>query len=151
MAPWKSWDLNRLAFHPDLVDLAERFLGSADLHLYNTELWAKYAGAVDYVQVHHRDFVNHSLAVSDRGDPGRQMESFVLLSDVDEQDGPTKLVHSRLARRVRTGRRAVTKTSRRNWHRARRVRRGRGERDRACRHPLHVPHRRAPPRFADHR
>ena len=49
--PWQSWDLNRLAFHPDLVDLAERFLGSADLHLYNAELWAKYGRAVDYDQV----------------------------------------------------------------------------------------------------
>jgi hypothetical protein len=28
--PWRSWSLNRLAFHPDLLDLAERFLGSAD-------------------------------------------------------------------------------------------------------------------------
>ena len=90
--PWQSWDLNRLAFHPDLVDLAERFLGSADLHLYNAELWAKYAGAVDYEQVHHRDFVNHTLVVPDRGDPGRQMTSFVLLSDVDEEEGPTKVV-----------------------------------------------------------
>ena len=26
---WKSWNLNRLAFHPDLLDLAERFLCSA--------------------------------------------------------------------------------------------------------------------------
>ena len=91
-APWQSWDLNRLAFHPDLVDLAERFLGSADLHLYNALLWAKYAGAIDYEQVHHRDFVNHSLVVPNRGDPGRQMTSFVLLSDVDEDDGPTKVV-----------------------------------------------------------
>jgi hypothetical protein len=91
-APWQSWDLNRLAFHPDLVDLAERLLGSADLHLYNAELWAKYAGAIDYEQVHHRDFVNHSLVVPNRGDPGRQMLSFVLLSDVDEEDGPTKVV-----------------------------------------------------------
>lgn len=91
-APWQSWDLNRLAFHPDLVDLAERFLGSADLHLYNAELWAKYAGAVDYEQVHHRDFVNHSLVVPRRDDPGRQMTSFLLLSDVDEEDGPTKVV-----------------------------------------------------------
>jgi hypothetical protein len=90
-APWKSWDLNRLAFHPDLVDLAERFLGSSDLRLYNAELWAKYAGAVDYEQTHHRDFVNHSLVVPTR-DPGRQMTSFVLLSDVDEADGPTKVV-----------------------------------------------------------
>jgi hypothetical protein len=92
LAPWQSWDLNRLAFHADLVDLAERFLGSADLHLYNALLWAKYAGTIDYEQVHHRDFVNHSLVVPDRADPGRQMTSFVLLSDVDEADGPTKVV-----------------------------------------------------------
>jgi hypothetical protein len=90
--PWQSWDLNRLPFHPDLVDLAERFLGSADLRLYNAELWAKYGGAVDYDQVHHRDYVNHSLVVPDARDPGRQMTSFVLLSDVDEEDGPTKVV-----------------------------------------------------------
>jgi hypothetical protein len=31
--PWRSWDLNRLAFHPDLLDVVERFLGSADLRL----------------------------------------------------------------------------------------------------------------------
>ena len=37
------WDLNRLAFHPDLLDLAERFLGSGDLRLYDAELWAKYS------------------------------------------------------------------------------------------------------------
>ena len=91
-APWQSWDLNRLAFHPDLVDLAERFLGSADLHLYNAYLWAKYSGAVNYDQVHHRDFVNHTLVVPDRLDPGRQMTSFLLLSDVGEEDGPTKVV-----------------------------------------------------------
>jgi hypothetical protein len=90
--PWQSWDLNRLPFHPDLVDLAERFLGSADLHLYVAELWAKYSGAIDYDQPHHRDFVNNSLVVPQRSDPGRQMTSFILLSDVDEVDGPTKVV-----------------------------------------------------------
>ena len=31
--PWRSWSLNRLAFHPDLLDLAERFLGSAVVEL----------------------------------------------------------------------------------------------------------------------
>ena len=41
--PWRSWDLNRLTFHPDLLDLAERFLGSEDIRLYEAELWAKYA------------------------------------------------------------------------------------------------------------
>jgi len=37
------WDLNRLAFHPGLLDLAERFLGSGDLRLCDAELWAKYS------------------------------------------------------------------------------------------------------------
>lgn len=90
--PWRSWDLNRLMFHPDLLDLAERFLGSADLHLYKAELWAKYAGGVDYDQTHHRDFGNHSLVVPKRSEPGTQMTSFLLLSDVGPEDGPTKVV-----------------------------------------------------------
>ena len=90
--PWRSWDLNRLAFHPDLLDLAERFLGSADLRLYDAELWAKYAGAVDYDQHHHRDLGNHSLVVPKRSDPATQMQSWILLSDVGEEDGPTKVV-----------------------------------------------------------
>lgn len=92
LGPWASWDLNRLAFHPDLVDLAERFLGSADLRLYKMELWAKYAGAVDYDQVQHRDFGNHSLVVPQRSARPSQMTSFIFLSDVGEDDGPTKVV-----------------------------------------------------------
>ena len=92
--PWRSWSLNPLAFHPDLLDLAERFLGSADLRLYEAELWAKYAGAVDYDQRHHRDFVNHSLVVPKRSEPATQMLSWILLSDVGEEDGPTKVVPS---------------------------------------------------------
>ena len=89
--PWRSWSLNRLAFHPDLLDLAGRFLGSADLRLYEAELWAKYAG-VDYDQCHHRDFVNHSLVVPKRSQPGTQMLNWILLSDVGDEDGPTKVV-----------------------------------------------------------
>ncbi|HEX7133715.1 MAG TPA: phytanoyl-CoA dioxygenase family protein [Iamia sp.] len=90
--PWRSWDLNRLAFHPDLLDLTERFLGSSDLCLYDAELWAKYAGAADYEQSHHRDFGNHTLVVPKRSDPPSQMTAWILLSDVTEEDGPTKVV-----------------------------------------------------------
>ena len=98
--PWRSWSLNRLAFHPDLLDLAERFLGSADLRLYEAELWAKYAGAVDYDQCHHRDFVNHSLVVPKRSQPGTQMLNWILLSDVGDEDGPTKVVPLPVGERV---------------------------------------------------
>jgi len=90
--PWRSWDLNRLVFHRDLLDLATRFFGSDDLRLYEAELWAKYAGAVDYEQRHHRDYVNHSLVVPKRSNPATQIESIILISDVGEGDGPTNVV-----------------------------------------------------------
>ena len=98
--PYASWDLNRLAFHPDLVDAAERLLGSTALELYKIELWAKYAGAIDYDQVLHRDYGNHSLVVPRRDGGGQQITSFVLLSDVTELDGPTRIVPLQITREL---------------------------------------------------
>ena len=90
--PYRSWDLNRLAFHPDLVDAAERYLGTEDLHLYKVELWAKYAGAADYDQPLHRDYGSHSLVVPRVDGRFQQLTTFIFLSDVTEQDGPTRIV-----------------------------------------------------------
>jgi hypothetical protein len=90
--PYPSWALNRIAVYPDLVDAAERFLGSTDIEIYKIELWAKYAGAIDYDQAHHRDFGNHTLVVPRRDGLHVQMTTFLLLSDVTELDGPTKVV-----------------------------------------------------------
>ncbi len=90
--PFASWALNRLAVLPELVDAAERVCGTADLHLYKAELWAKYAGAIDYDQPHHRDYGNHSLVVPQRASRHVQMTTFILLSDVGEGDGPTRIV-----------------------------------------------------------
>jgi hypothetical protein len=90
--PYRSWDLNRLAFHPDLVDAAERFLGTAELHLYKVELWAKYAGAVNYDQPLHRDYGSHSLVVPRCDGRYQQMTNFIFLSDVSDSDGPTRIV-----------------------------------------------------------
>ncbi|MEZ5375927.1 MAG: phytanoyl-CoA dioxygenase family protein [Acidimicrobiales bacterium] len=92
VGPFPSWELNRLAFHPDLVDAAERYCGSTDLDLYKIELWAKYSGAVDYDQHHHRDYGNHSLVVPRADGRWPQLTTFTLLSDVSEADGPTKVV-----------------------------------------------------------
>ena len=92
LAPFPSWELNRLAFHPDLVDAAERFCGTTDLQLYKVELWAKYSGTVDYDQPAHRDFSNHSIVVPRADGRWPQLTSFILLSDVTDDDGPTKVV-----------------------------------------------------------
>jgi hypothetical protein len=90
--PYPEWALNRLSVHPDLVDAAERFLSTKELHLYKIELWAKYSGAINYDQAHHRDFSNHTLVVPSEDGRHRQLTTFILLSDVTEVDGPTKLI-----------------------------------------------------------
>lgn len=90
--PFAGWDLTRLCFHPDLVDAVERSLGTDDLSLYKVELWAKYAGATDYEQAHHRDYANHTLVVPRADGAYRQLTTFTLLSDVTEADAPTAIV-----------------------------------------------------------
>lgn len=90
--PYRSWDLNRLAVHPDLVDAAERFLETPDVHLYKIELWAKFAGAVNYDQPLHRDYGSHSLVVPRPEPRYQQLTTFVYLSDVTDDDGPTVIV-----------------------------------------------------------
>lgn len=95
---YPSWALNRLAVLPELIDAAERFCGTVDLDLYKVELWAKYAGAIDYDQPHHRDYGNHSLVVPKVAGSHVQMTTFILLSDVTEADGPTKIVPLEVSR-----------------------------------------------------
>jgi hypothetical protein len=90
--PYRAWELNRLAFHPDLVDAAERFLGTTELHLYKVELWAKYAGASDYDQPLHRDYGSHSLVVPRLDQRYQQLTTFIFLSDVTAEDAPTHVV-----------------------------------------------------------
>jgi Phytanoyl-CoA dioxygenase (PhyH) len=92
VGPFAHWDINRLTFHPDLVDAAERYCGTTDLMLYKTELWAKYSGSVDYDQQYHRDFDNHNLVVPRRDGKWPQLTNFILLSDVTEANGPTNVI-----------------------------------------------------------
>ena len=98
--PYDSWGLNRVPIYPDLVDAAERFLGGDDIEIYKVELWAKYAGAINYDQMHHRDFGNHTLVVPRADGEHVQMTTFILLSDVSELDGPTKVVPLEVGRGI---------------------------------------------------
>ena len=98
--PYDDWALNALTVHPDLVDAAERFCGTEDIELYKVELWAKYAGAIDYDQTPHRDFGNHTLVAPRLDGAMPQMTTFILLSDVTEVDAPTKLVPLECSRDV---------------------------------------------------
>ena len=52
--------LNRLLVHPNVVEFAKQALGSDDVRIYQSQLWAKYAGVTNYAQPFHRDG-NHSF------------------------------------------------------------------------------------------
>jgi Phytanoyl-CoA dioxygenase (PhyH) len=90
--PFPGDALNQLVVHPDLVDAAARYCGTTDLDIYKIELWGKYSGAVDYDQGHHRDYAGHTLTVTRDADDFRMMTTFILLSDVTLDTGPTKVV-----------------------------------------------------------
>ena len=83
--------LNDLFVHPRLVEFARLALGDDDLRIYQASVWGKWAGAVNYEQPLHRD-TNHSL-LPPRMEPGFwHLESFLYLSDVDEDCAPPRLV-----------------------------------------------------------
>lgn len=108
-SPWRAtWDakwpefpyadkaLNRLTFHPDVLDLAESFLGSSDLRLYMSLVTAKYAGQPSgYNQLLHTDFPNHTLLVPQDPERFPQLELFIYLTDVSAANGATRLVSRR--------------------------------------------------------
>jgi hypothetical protein len=83
--------LNRLCVHPSVVDFAERALGATDIRLYQAHASAKYAGVTNYEQPIHIDR-NHSWLPPGSEAPWWNLEGFLYLSDVTEDDNPTRLV-----------------------------------------------------------
>ncbi len=90
--PFTSVELSLLAVHPRLVALAEAMLGTEDIRIYSAEAWAKYTGAADYDQSHHRDYLNHTLLVPSEHREFKQIEIFLYLCDVPEELGPPHYV-----------------------------------------------------------
>jgi hypothetical protein len=78
----------QLAVSDRVSSLAQTFLGDSDLRINTAEAWAKYAGAADYDQPLHRDYLNHTLTVPTDDPRFRQLEMFVYLVDVPEELGP---------------------------------------------------------------
>ena len=101
--PYVPQALNRVPVYPDLIDAAERFLETKEIDCYKVELWAKYSGAINYDQYHHRDYGNHTIVVPRADGVMPQMTCFILLSDVTEADGPTKAVPLEFTRDIPIG------------------------------------------------
>jgi hypothetical protein len=83
--------LNRICVHPSIVDFAERALDNTDIRLYQARASAKYAGVTNYEQPIHIDR-NHSWLPPGSESPWWNLEGFLYLTDVTEDDNPTRLV-----------------------------------------------------------
>lgn len=83
--------LNDLYVHERVVAFACAALQDDDVRIYQAAAWGKWAGAINYEQPIHRD-LNHSLLPL-RMEPGYwNLETFLYLSDVDEDCAPPRLV-----------------------------------------------------------
>ncbi len=96
--PFNSTELNLLAVHEDLVELASSLLGTEQLRVYSIEAWAKYTGAADYSQHHHRDYLSQTMVVPSLDPRYQQVEMFLYLSDVPPELGPPSFVPRRYTR-----------------------------------------------------
>jgi hypothetical protein len=91
--PFHSSRLNALVLHDNVIDLAEAFLGTADLACYMGLVTAKYAHqSSGYNQLFHADYPNHMLVVPRHELGFQQVEFFVYLTDVTPEDGATRFV-----------------------------------------------------------
>jgi len=83
--------LNNLFVHPRLSAFARCALDASDVRIYQAAVWKKWAGAINYEQPMHQDG-NHSLLPL-RVEPGFwHLETFLYLSDVDEDCAPPRVV-----------------------------------------------------------
>lgn len=91
--PFANHTLNNLAVHPRITAIAERVLETRDVLISRAAIHAKFAvPGVDYSQVMHFDFGNHTLVVP-RQEPGYgQVEGFLYLEDVTVELGATRVV-----------------------------------------------------------
>ncbi len=86
--PFPGVELSLLTVHPRLVELARTLLRTDEIRICSAEAWTKFAGAFDYDQEHHRDFLSHAGL--------HNVEMLVYLSDVGQGFGPTHLVPTTL-------------------------------------------------------
>jgi hypothetical protein len=96
--PFESSELNLLAVHDDIVTLASSLLGTDQLRVYSIEAWAKYTGAADYDQHHHRDYLSQTMVTPSQDPRYQQVEMFLYLSDVPPELGPPCFVPRRHTR-----------------------------------------------------
>ncbi|HZN67008.1 MAG TPA: phytanoyl-CoA dioxygenase family protein [Tepidisphaeraceae bacterium] len=90
--PFAGDALNDVTTHPDLIDFVRRVLGTEDVRLSQSAIWAKYAGTGDFEQGLHLDYQGNTLVVPRDDGDYRQVNMILYYSDVTEALAPTFVV-----------------------------------------------------------
>ncbi len=90
--PFDGRVLNQLCVHDDLVDFAERVMGTDELFMTVGALWSKYPGGHDFEQPLHSDHHNNTLLWPRDDGVFAYLPMIIYLSDVTLEDGPTHVL-----------------------------------------------------------
>ena len=90
--PFAGDALNYNSTHPELIAFVQRMLGTDDVLLSQSALWAKYAGTGSFEQTMHLDYEGNTLVVPRDDGPFRQVNMILYYTDVTEDLGPTFVV-----------------------------------------------------------
>ena len=90
--PFVDDALNDTATHPELIGFVERLLGTRDVLLSQSAIWAKYAGTGDFDQGLHLDYQGNTLVVPRDDGDFRQVNMILYYTDVTDELGPTFVV-----------------------------------------------------------
>ena len=90
--PFVDDALNDIATHPELIAFVERLLGTREVMLSQSAIWAKYAGTGDFDQGLHLDYQGNTLVVPRDDGDFRQVNMILYYTDVTEELGPTYVV-----------------------------------------------------------
>ena len=89
--PWDHSGLNHVTVHPDLIDAAERVLGTREIRLCEGHLGMKYAGE-EYGTNFHIDYGNNTLGPIIEPDDFMNLVCFYCFDDVEEGMAPIRMV-----------------------------------------------------------
>jgi len=90
--PFAGDVLNHIATHPELISFAERALGTEDVLLSQSAIWAKYAGTASFDQGMHLDYQGNTLVVPRDDGDYRQINMILYYTEVTGEMGPTCVV-----------------------------------------------------------
>ena len=98
--PFESDALNDISAHPRIIAIVEELVGTTDILLSQSAIWAKYAGAADYEQGLHLDYQGNTLVVPRDDGDYRQVNMILYYSDVTADLGPTYVVSQEQTREL---------------------------------------------------